>query len=127
MEYRRFQIIGGYLVRVAAKWYDEIKAWINSWIGFQATFLQKFASLARKNIWYLNYKNCKQAGRSIDNYVNEFQANWRKVDKKQIMSAKSVLADFISGFDSNISIMLYGLVSGSLDETIRKVKMIEMG
>ncbi len=46
-------------------------------------FLQKFASSARKNTWYLNYKNCKQAGRSIDDYANEFQANWRKIDRDE--------------------------------------------
>src|SRR6266498_3263478 len=30
-EHRRFQIIGGYLVGVAARWYDEIKTFITSW------------------------------------------------------------------------------------------------
>ncbi len=90
-------------------------------------FLQKFASPTRKNTWYLNYKNCKQAGRSIDDYANEFQANWRKVDERWMMSAESVLADFILGLDPNISIILYGLASGSLNEAIRKAKMIEMG
>ncbi len=44
-----------------------------------------------------------------------------------MMLAKSVLADFMLGLDPNISIMLYGLVSKSLDEIIRKAKMIEMG
>ena len=43
------------------------------------------------------------------------------------MSAESVLADFILGLDPNISIILYGLASGSLNEAIRKAKMIEMG
>ncbi len=74
-EYRRFQIIGGYLVRAAARWYDEVKGWIGSWRGFQQAFLIKFASPARKNTWYLKYKNCKQAGRTIDAYALEFQAN----------------------------------------------------
>src|SRR6266540_1057192 len=80
-EYRRFQIIGGYLVGAAARWYDEVKGWIGSWEGFQQAFLQKFALPARKNTWYLKYKNCKQAGRTIDAYALEFQANWRKVDQ----------------------------------------------
>ncbi len=44
-----------------------------------------------------------------------------------MIPAESVLADFISGFDPNISIILYGLASGGLDEAIRKAKMIEMG
>src|SRR6266508_3478343 len=74
-EYRRFQIIGGYLVGATARWYDEVKGWIGSWGGFQQAFLQKFASPARKNTWYLKYKNCKQVGRTIDAYVLEFQAN----------------------------------------------------
>ncbi len=30
-EHRRFQIIGGYLVGAAARWYDEIKTFITSW------------------------------------------------------------------------------------------------
>ena len=38
-EYRRFQIIGGYLVGAAARWYDEVKGWIGSWGGFQQAFL----------------------------------------------------------------------------------------
>ena len=43
------------------------------------------------------------------------------------MLAKSVLIDFISELDPNISIILYGLVSESLDEAIRKAKMIKIG
>src|SRR6266508_4514452 len=126
-EYRRFQIIGGYLVGAAARWYDEVKGWIGSWGGFQQAFLQKFASPARKNTWYLKYKNCKQAGRIIDAYALEFQANWRKVDQRDMMPPDSVLADFISGLDPQISVMLYGLAPASLDEIIMKAKMIEMG
>src|SRR6266498_5115129 len=87
----------------------------------------KFASPARKNTWYLKYKNCKQAERTIDAYTLEFQANWQKVDQRDMMPADSVLADFISELDSQISIMLYGLALASLDEAIMKAKMIEMG
>ena len=43
------------------------------------------------------------------------------------MLADSVLADFMSGLDSNISMLLYGLALTNLDEAIMKVKMIEMG
>ena len=43
------------------------------------------------------------------------------------MLAESVLADFMLGLNPNISIMLYELASESLDEVIRKAKMIEMG
>src|SRR6266540_2684757 len=49
-EHRRFQIIGRYLVRAAARWYDEIKTFITSWRYFQHVFLTKFASFAKKNI-----------------------------------------------------------------------------
>src|SRR6266498_3546023 len=126
-EYRRFQIIGGYLVGAAARWYDEVKGWIGSWGGFQQAFLQKFASPARKNTWYLKYKNCKQVGRTIDAYALEFQANWRKVDQRGMMPPDSVLADFMSRLDPQISVMLYGLAPASLDEAIMKAKMIEIG
>ncbi len=34
MEHRRFQIIGEYLIRVAVRWYDEIKTFITSWRYF---------------------------------------------------------------------------------------------
>ncbi len=44
-EHRRFQIIGGYLMRAAARWYDEIKTFITSWRYFQHVFLIKFTSL----------------------------------------------------------------------------------
>ena len=44
-----------------------------------------------------------------------------------MMLTESVLADFISELNLNISIMLYELVSRSLDEAIRKAKMIEIG
>jgi len=43
-----------------------------------------------------------------------------------MLSAESVLADFILGLDLNILIILYELVSENLDEIIRKAKMIEI-
>ncbi len=43
------------------------------------------------------------------------------------MLADSVLADFMSGLDPNISMLLYGLAPTNLDEAIMKAKMIEMG
>ncbi len=43
------------------------------------------------------------------------------------MPPDSVLADFMSGLDSNISMLLYGLTPTNLDEAIMKAKMIEMG
>ena len=44
-----------------------------------------------------------------------------------MMPVDSVLADFMSGLDPNISMLLYGLVSINLDEVIIKAKMLEMG
>src|SRR6266498_4554327 len=44
-----------------------------------------------------------------------------------MMPADSVLANFMSGLDPQISVMLYGLALASLDEAIMKAKMIEMG
>ena len=43
------------------------------------------------------------------------------------MPADSVLADFMSGLDPNISMLLYGLAPTNLDDAIMKAKMIEMG
>src|SRR6266542_4002524 len=95
--------------------------------GFQQAFLMKFASSAGKNTWYLKYKNCKQAERTINAYALNFQANWQKVDQRGMMPPDSVLVDFMSGLDPQISVMLYGLALVSLDEVIMKAKMIEMG
>ena len=44
-----------------------------------------------------------------------------------MMSADSILADFISGLDPNISMLLYGLAPTNLDEAIMKAKMIKIG
>ena len=44
-----------------------------------------------------------------------------------MMPADSILADFMFRLDSNISMLLYGLVPTNLDEAIMKAKMIEMG
>ncbi len=43
-----------------------------------------------------------------------------------MMPANSVLADFMSGLDSNISMLLYRLASTNLNKAIMKAKMIEM-
>ncbi len=53
--------------------------------------------------------------------------NWRKVDERRTMLADSILADFMSGLDLNISMLLYGLALTNLDKAIMKAKMIEMG
>src|SRR6266498_4969342 len=44
-----------------------------------------------------------------------------------MMPADSILADFMSGLDPQISVMLYRLVPVSLDKAIMKAKMVEMG
>jgi len=44
-----------------------------------------------------------------------------------MMLADSVLADFMSRLDPNISMLLYGLALINLNEAIMKAKMIEMG
>ena len=44
-----------------------------------------------------------------------------------MMPAASISADFMSGLDPNISMLLYGLAPTNLDEIIIKAKMIEMG
>jgi len=44
-----------------------------------------------------------------------------------MISADSILADFMSRLDPNISMLLYGLALTNLDKAIMKVKMIEMG
>ena len=43
-----------------------------------------------------------------------------------MMLADSILANFISGLDPNILMLLYGLVLTNLDEVIMKAKIIEM-
>ena len=43
-----------------------------------------------------------------------------------MMPADSVLTDFMSELDLNISMLLYELVSTNLDEAIMKAKMIEI-
>jgi len=72
---RRFQIVKGYLTGAAAKWYDTVKYLVTAWegpFGFEAIFLEKFALATRRNIWYIKYKACKQAGRTINEYSIEF-------------------------------------------------------
>jgi len=44
-----------------------------------------------------------------------------------MMPPDSVLADFMSELDSQISVMLYELALASLDKAIMKAKMIEIG
>ncbi len=43
------------------------------------------------------------------------------------MLADNILADFMSGLNLNISMLLYGLAPINLDKAIMKAKMIEMG
>ena len=40
---------------------------------------------------------------------------------------ESTLADYLSELDSNITILVYGLTSFTLDDTIDKAKKIELG
>ena len=65
--------------------------------------------------------------RTIDEYAINFQANWRKIDKQRMMLVDSVLADFMSRLDLNISMLLYRLALTNLNEVIIKAKMIEIG
>ncbi len=44
-----------------------------------------------------------------------------------MIPADSILANFMLGLDSNISMLLYRLALTNLDEAIMKAKMIEIG
>jgi len=44
-----------------------------------------------------------------------------------MMPADSILADFMSGLNPNIFMLLYELVLTNLNEAIIRAKMIEMG
>ena len=127
---RRLQIVGGYLTGAAAKWYNTVKNLVIVWnglFGFENAFLAKFALVTRRNTWYMKYKTCKQAGRTIDEYSIEFQQLWWKIDPQRMMPMESVLADYLSGLDPSIAILVYGLASLTIDDAIDKVKKIELG
>src|SRR5688572_13876733 len=103
---------------------------MNAWIGpfgFEQAFLGKFASATRRNTWYMKYKTCKQAGRTVDDYSIEFQQLWWKIDSQRAMPMESVLADYLSGLDPNVAMLVYGLAPLTLDDAIDKAKKVELG
>src|ERR1043166_9712508 len=127
---RRLQIVGGYLTGTAAKWYDSVKTLLGAWngpFGFENAFLSKFASATRRNIWYMKYKACRQAGRTVDEYSIDFQQLWWKIDPQRAMPNESVLSDYLSGLDPNIAILVYGLAPLTIDDAIDKAKKVELG
>ena len=127
---RRLQIVGGYLTGAAVKWYDSVKTLLGAWngpFGFENVFLSKFASATRRNTWYMKYKACRQAGRTVDEYSIDFQQLWWKIDPQRAMPNESVLADYLSGLDPNIAMLVYGLAPLTVDDTIDKMKKVELG
>ena len=129
-EYRRFQIVGGYLEGAAAKWFDMVKNGITGWNtfgGFTYLFKNKFASPTRKNTWYLSYKACKQDNRMVDKYQLEFQALLRKIDPQQTMPRESIIVDFMAGLSPTIALLVYRHPVTTLEAVIQVAKMIELG
>ena len=43
------------------------------------------------------------------------------------MPNESTLADYLSGLDSNIVMLVYGLAPLTIDDTIDKIKKVELG
>src|ERR1044072_3660366 len=127
---RRFQIVGGYLTGAATKWYDSVKHLVTAWkglFGFESIFLGKFALATRRNTWYMKYKVCKQAGRTIDAYSIKFKQLWWKIDPQRVMPMESVLADYLFGLNPNIAMLVYGLAPLTIDDPIDKAKKVELG
>src|ERR1043165_2992716 len=127
---RRFQIVGGYLMGAAAKWYDSVKHLVIACegpFGFESIFLGKFASAIRRNTWYMKYKTYKQAEKMIDEYSIEFQQLWWKIDPQRMMPIKSVLIDYLLGLDHNIAMLVYGLAPLTIDDAIDKAKKVKLG
>ena len=52
-----------------------------------------------RKTWYTEYKNMKQNGRTVDEYIMEFLIKWQKIDQNQVILMKSVMNDLIDGFD----------------------------
>ena len=44
-----------------------------------------------------------------------------------MMPMESVLADYLSGLDPNIAMLVYGLASLTIDDAIDKTKKVELG
>ena len=128
---RKLQIVGGYLQGMAAIWYDQHKHLFFGWDtvpnGFEPNFLAKFASPTMRKTWYTNYKNVRQNGRSIDEYNNEFQAKWRKIDRNRAIPTEAVINDFIEGLDGHIKLSIYQTFPVSVEDAAQKAKMIELG
>src|ERR1044072_4983749 len=74
----------------------------------------------------MRYKACKQAERTVDEYSNEFQQLWWKIDPQRMMPMESVLADYLSELDPNIAILVYDLASLTIDDAIDKAKKVEL-
>jgi hypothetical protein len=75
----------------------------------------------------MKYKACRQAGRTVDEYSIDFQQLWWKIDPQRAMPNESVLADYLSGLDPNIAMLVYGLAPLTIDDAIDKAKKVELG
>ena len=75
----------------------------------------------------MKYKVCKQTKRTVNEYSIEFQQLQWKIDPQRAISNESVLANYLSGLDPNITMLIYGLAPLTIDDAIDKAKKVELG
>lgn len=128
---RRIAIAASHLTDAASQWYEATKSSIRYWTGapaaFDTLFLAKFANAARVNNWYMKYKNCRQNGKPMDEYITEFNMLLGKLTKNTGQAMASAKVDFILGTDLNIMMLLQGLSPTDLLDAQDKARNIYEG
>ena len=65
--------------------------------------------------------------RTVDEYSIKFQQLWWKIDSQRAMPNESVLANYLSGLDPNIAMLVYRLAPLTVGDVIDKAKKVELG
>jgi len=127
-------LIGAHLKGVTADFYKENRGTFTQWIGgandtnLKEGLIERFASAATKNTWYVDYLNCNQGlTETIEKYTNRFKKLFKRVDPNAATPVANVIRQYMTGINLSIVSLVYTRGSVTLQAAIDTVKSIEAG
>ena len=132
-EVRKLAVAGGFLKGIAAEWYDANLATMNNnWNtgannnnNFEDMFKARFANETKKNQWYQDLTNLRQAtDESIDEYTNKFIKLADRVGINDVAQRKRM---YLMGLNPGYTPLVYAQNPADFNAAVEAARRVEIG
>ncbi|KAL5797091.1 hypothetical protein ACOSQ2_001911 [Xanthoceras sorbifolium] len=129
-EDKKVKLIACKLKGGASAWWRQVRSWrvrqnkskIQSWDLMKQLMITRFLPIDYKDILFLQYLNCYQGGRSVQEYVDEF---YRLSARNDLQESEDLIEKFVGGLRAEIREKVALRFDHTLSDAIRLATVLE--